>query len=325
MADFWHECFDPAMQVPPKEFERTFCRVCRNQKCERSAGSKDKWVNRMATQVDRLLANPKFADPDDPRYQDIRATDFPSALREAMRLEISDRKNDWTVPSEEDARALAVKMTAQPGRPAAEPEPPVEPPQPVEDDEPLGTVLRSYDIRGGGGEVYKVQLVEMIVGKPTWSCTCKAFQFGRARPCKHVEYAASLPPEDPPEAPEAPAPAPPPAARPPTRFQAEDPPAKPALPTPQAPPPARQERAPRPPNRPFFPTQPNIPMPSGGVMVDGSAPPPPKDRPDTRAPAQRPTATKQVVDPWAVPASKKPANVVPVGGRIVMGGDKEKK
>lgn len=326
MADYWHDCFDPAAKVSPKEFEHLFCRVCRNQECTRSAGSKDRWLNRMTTQVDRLLVNPKFADPNDPQFRDIRATDFPSAVREAMRLEISDRRGDWSVPSEADALDLAVRMTTQPGRPAEVEPPPPDVVPPVEDDEDdeddvaVGTVLRSFDIRGGSGETYKVQLVEKVVGRPEWACTCKAFEFGRARPCKHIDYARTLPAEDPPE-PAAPPPAPPPPVpRPSSRFEA------PAAPPKTAPAPApvpAPAPAPAQPARQFYPSQANIPMPSGGVMIDGSPPPPPKLRPDTRAPSPRTTAT--VADPWAAPPTKKPDNVVPVGGRVVLGATKEKK
>lgn len=323
MADLWGNCFEPGMNMPPKEFERTFCRVCRNQECDRSAGSKLLWVQRMTTQVDRLFENPNFADPNDPRYADIRAVDFPSAMREAMRLEISSRNNDWNVPSDEDASRMVAEMAARVAPNLSKPTPVLEPLPVVDDvdDEVLGQVLRSYDIRGAS-EIYKVTLVERIVGRPDWACTCKAFEFGRARPCKHIEYAMQLPAEPvtaPPQGGTESVPLPPvkpatlPPQKPPKGFQATDAPPPKPVPSPQAAPPPRGATQP---GKPFYPAVPNIPMPTGGVMVDGSAPPPPRARPDVRSPAS------QEADPWAAPAPKKNETVIPVGGRVVLGGKK---
>lgn len=279
MADLWIDCFNPAMNMSPKDFGNTFCRVCKNVACERSAGSKAKWVARVTTQVDRLLTHPNFADPMDPRYQSIRAVDFPSAVRDAMRLEISDRKGDWSIPNEKDAQSLAIQMTAQPTA--------VNPiPKPKDENEVVGNVLRSEDIRGTNGEIYCVRLVETAIGKPEWTCTCKSFQFGRARPCKHIEYVLGSS-------------EPIPSELVPKQFQKEDP----VTYTPTI-------------AQPFYPTQPNIPMPPGGVMVDGSMPPPPQLR------GHKPI--QNVTDPWAVPPTKKEV-IVPVGGRVVFGGQGVKK
>lgn len=314
MSDFWNECFEPQHGVPPKNFEQTFCRVCLNPECVRSAASGTRWVRRMATQAERLLENPQFADPNDPKYRDLRSIDFPSALREAMRLEIATRRGDWSVPTSEDAQQLAAELAARTAPPLAPPEP--EPAPPVVGDEPVGQVLQSYEIRGSTGDVYKVQLVEKVVGLPTWTCTCKAFEFGRARPCKHIEYAQSLSAPDPvPTKPETPAPQPAPpkseqvqaptGSNPsPSRFQGQ------AQPPPTSPPSRRQ----------FLPPMGNIPLPSEGVMVDGSTPPKPAERPDVRAKPTTATPPPEV-DPWAAPVPpKKPSNVVPVGGRVVLGG-----
>jgi len=54
-------------------------------------------------------------------------------------------------------------------------------------------------------------------------------------------------------------------------------------------------------------------MPSGGIMADGTAPPP--------RPAALPPTTP-AADPWALPPDKAPparGTVVPVGGKVVMG------
>lgn len=322
MPDLWNECFNQSMGMTPNEFEQTFCRQCRNPTCDRSAGSGLRWLKRIMTQEERLLNNPKFADPNDPRFKEIRSVEFPSALKEAMKLEISERRGDWTVPTELDTMQLAAEMRSAPlsqivvpPTPAAPPPPSPTPPSTPEveedDDESVGRILRRMDISGSGKNVYQVTLIERIVGRPEWMCTCKAFEFGRARPCKHIEYAMSIPEE-------VEAPKPVPAGPPPARFQAPSPPpaAAKAKEAPKAvqknnPPETKPPTGPR---QPFYPTQPNIPMPSGGIMIDGSAPPPPKDRGPNR-----PNISPQA-DSWAPPPATTKPNVIPVGGRVVMGG-----
>ena len=276
--DLWGECFDSQMGMPPKTFEHTFCRVCINPKCVRSAGSGSSWTKRMSTQRERLFDPSLIADPNDPRFAHLQVVDFPSAVQEAMRLEISDRRNDWSVPTSADVRQLAEEMagglppTTHP-TPEPTPEPKVEAP-----------VLQRHQIRGSKGDVYDVTCVS-VDGKPQWKCTCKAFEFGAGAPCQHIKYASTLPPEDAPEAS-------------PSRFQAGPP--KPAtMPT--------GARA------PVYPTAANIPMPTGGVMVDGSAPPPPAQRQASTQPAD--------FDPWAPPPPK--PKVVPVGGKVTFGGGKK--
>lgn len=99
--DYWDEC-TIGNQMPPKEFEQRFCRVCKNQECHRAGWGESQWVQRMSTQVDRLLDNPNFADPRDPQFRHIREHDFPDLLREAIRIEIVDQRNDWSVPTDID-------------------------------------------------------------------------------------------------------------------------------------------------------------------------------------------------------------------------------
>lgn len=292
MADFWNQCFEPRMKMTPKDFEHTFCRVCRNQECSRSRGSATSWIQRISTQEDRLLLNPKFADPSDPTFSDIRSVDFASAVMEAMRLEVSDRKKDWNVPTEADVVSMASELAPEstqrhPSSPVVTQQHPTAPTGTQEHSQaPASTpkVLQSFSIRGTKGDDYAVTLVEGDRG-PEWRCTCLAWVHGRTRPCKHVEYAAGLLEEEE-EAPVEVTPEPVVQPPPPTRFQ-----------PPQAPP------------RPqFYPPLGNVPAPQGGVMVDGSPPP------RLRVPAA------PVDDPWAVPAPK--PVVVPVGGKVVLGGKK---
>ena len=281
MTDEWNVCFEPKYAMSPNDFERTFCKVCRNQDCTRSRGSETAWLQRISTQVDRLLINPKFADPKDPKFTDIRSVDFPSAVREAMRLEISDRKRDWTVPTEEDANQMAEEMIAKAMQPA-----PAEKPSEKASPE----VIQKFSIRGTKGDDYDVALVKGDKG-PEWTCSCPAFQFGKARPCKHIEYAEGLLEEEEVEA------APPVTTPPPLRFQATPVQATPVPPRPPA-------------KAPYYPPMGNVPMPTGGVMVDGSKPP---------SRVNVPTAPE--IDPWAPPPTK--PTVIPVGGKVVLGGFKK--
>jgi hypothetical protein len=288
--DFWGECFDPAAGMSPNQFTGTFCNRCMNGECGRSAAEGTTWFRRVSTQEDRLLLHPKFADPRDPKFRDVANLDFRSALKEALAIEISDRRGDWAIPTDADiaieaSRVAAGQSMSSPPEPP-EPSTPREPPPAPAD----GIVLR-VTVRGQTAD-YEVTLND----DGAWACSCPAFKFARANPCRHIQQAeADLElgqPEPAPTTPVAPPrPAPAPAFAAPAGFR---PPPSVAAPTPGTP---------RPPMR-------NIPMPSGGIMADGTAPPP-------RAAAPPPAA-----DPWALPPDKTPparGTVVPVGGKVVMG------
>lgn len=291
-TDFWNECFDPAAGMSPNQFTTTFCRVCMNAECERSAADGTSWFKRMSTQEDRLLNNPNFADPRDPRYRDIAHLDFRSALKEAIAIEISERRGDWSVPTDaevaiEASRVAAGQGMSYPAEKTLPPEPEPTPPAPPFDAGD-GIVLR-VTVRGQSGD-YEVTLND----DGAWACSCPAFKFARANPCRHIQQAeADLEGGAPP--PQATAPAPAPAAPVPTPA--------PAAPSGFRPPPVPPGA--RPPLR-------NIPMPSGGLMADGTAPPPKSAAPPTPA-----------ADPWAIPADRAPQAkgtvVVPVGGKVTMG------
>lgn len=284
--DFWAECFDPAVGMPPNQFTSMFCNQCMNQDCSRSAATGTRWFRRVSTQEDRLFINPKFADPNDPNYREIANLDFRSALREALALEISDRRGDWSIPTEAEVALEASRVAAGQGL-SSPPEPLVRPPAPP----PLpvdGIVLR-VTVKGQTAD-YEVTLND----DGAWACSCPAFKFARANPCRHIQQAEAELEQAPQSAVQAPVDAPPPA---PTV-----PPAPPA--------PAAFRPAPPPPPGSRPPLR-NIPMPSGGIMADGTAPP---MRPMAPPPA--------AIDPWAIPADRAPparGTIVPVGGKIVMG------
>ena len=105
--DYFGECFTPVQgKMKTEQFDYNFCRVCKNLECVRAGWAESSWVERMSTQVDRLLDNPNYADPRDPRFNRVREHDFPNLLQEAIRIEIVDQKNDWSIPSQQDVQDM---------------------------------------------------------------------------------------------------------------------------------------------------------------------------------------------------------------------------
>lgn len=95
MADFLTNCMIDMNTTDVAAFTETFCQRCKQPTCERAKWSGDKFSSRVATQADRLL-NPVQVDPSSSRYEHLQ--DFPSMMREAMMLEMSDARGDWEVP-----------------------------------------------------------------------------------------------------------------------------------------------------------------------------------------------------------------------------------
>ena len=86
-------CRDPRLEISISEFEALFCNRCRNQECVRANWGRDLFQKRVLTQEERLL-NPTQGNP--AQYKHL--VDFASRFQEAMRLEVSDRKGDWSIP-----------------------------------------------------------------------------------------------------------------------------------------------------------------------------------------------------------------------------------
>lgn len=147
MNDYLRDCMSDLGERNPQPFKETFCNHCRNTDCVNAKWSQDKFGERVTTQVDRLFKTPRIEQT--PRYAML--VNFIDASREAMRLEISDQRGDWTLP-EESKTSLPLFVAAQPQpqplpehpepEPKPEPEPLVEtttPPLPVKPKEPLPT------------------------------------------------------------------------------------------------------------------------------------------------------------------------------------------
>ena len=275
---FWEECYsgDHRQHGSPEDFRRHFCQRCGNVECLDSAGGKSPWLHRITTQVERLLNNPNLADPDDPRFKHLQSLDFPSMLREAMALEVSSRKGDWEIPTQEDALQLAAEIAG------AAPEGFQE----ATEEGPSIKVLWEGDTHGKGGK-YKIVLAE-FEGQATWSCTCPAFQFQRVGPdgCKHIQEARILY-ESQEEIEDEPV---------------DDPVADPDVQPEHADPEAWHQMR----ERNLVPNRVNTRIPSEGVMTDGSEPLPPPPPVDPWAVVKKDTTQVVPVGGTVTMGGKKP-------------------
>lgn len=89
--DYWNECYD--RETPERDFRATFCNHCRNPECALAGWSKDLFSQRVQAQED-LLFKPKRGMANKP------LSDFGDLMRKAVRLEIADRRGDWSMPEE---------------------------------------------------------------------------------------------------------------------------------------------------------------------------------------------------------------------------------
>ena len=109
--DLFDECYD--RQVSPEDFKQVFCNRCRNPRCTHAGWARDLFGERVHTQVDRLF-NTDQAEPDDPRFSHLQEIEFPSLLRQAVRLNLADQRGDWSIPEEN------VHLAPIAGKPASE-------------------------------------------------------------------------------------------------------------------------------------------------------------------------------------------------------------
>ena len=306
-TDQWNTCFGPDQTEiragqTDQQLTNLFCRVCRNTECTRSMIRNHGWQQRISTQVDRLLVNPKFGSAD--QYgPEIRELNFPSMFREAMRIEIADRKQDWSVPTDQEINSVVDSAVQKTGTAQPVAEKLVQ--SPAQTIQVSTTTTPEYQIEvqsGTAGAPYQVKLTGGV-----WTCTCKAFSVGpkRGTPCKHIQFGQTQ------------------YSEPPDTETRTDP----AI---DLEPVAIQGKV-------FYPSQPNA-GPQRPIMVDGTRPVPPAEQNRTPTVQTRPAPQKQhggfqaappvarpklaIADDWSVPVapvSKKPDNIVPVGGRVVMG------
>lgn len=98
MADLLRECNAGELQTDPKTFRDTWCVRCSRPECNLAGFAKsDPMAARNATWRERFFSTPG-ADLRLPKYAQIARLDFPNLLQKAMKLEVSERRGDWSVP-----------------------------------------------------------------------------------------------------------------------------------------------------------------------------------------------------------------------------------
>lgn len=221
------------------DLRHRFCVICRQPKCGHAKFGDSEWLQRMLTQEERLLNNPRKAPPNDPLWEMVSKMNFEDMMRQAIRMEIADRRGDWQVPdlSSDTLPSLVTSQT---------------PPQPVQVDHRQETLsektskseekVTSVRVRSRtSNKVYTVTLNEEGIAV---SCTCRAGKYDND--CWHRKAAEAqiLQPEER----EAVA----------SRLLKRDPEEE-INPAPQ--PPDQIERV--------LPRAQNIPIPAEGIMVGG--------------------------------------------------------
>ena len=310
LQDLWDSCYSSEHRkvMPPEEFKKTFCDQCMNTTCQNSKGSGTSWAKRILTQEDKLLRNPVFAEPNDPRFERFSEVDFQSVLQEVISIEISEARGDWSIPTKEEiGREAASLLGLAPPvswRPPVqeEPEEPL-PPEKLVDEvshtdlegkpslpdkkpalpeikpeiktKPEEDLEGSWKIIGDSGSVWEVS----VYSGDNWTCGCPVYQHRKIE-CKHILDIQRKLQRSPPQSPVE------------TR---KEPPKEPS------PPPVAL--LPPPGIAPIFKPAggSNTRLPEGGLMIGGG-----------------PAPVAREEDPWGLPPTAPPLNerVIPVGGRV---------
>ena len=310
--DFFEGCNEPGTQwfTPnAQEFQKAFCRICRNEECIRAQGATTPWHHRMENQVEHLLNHPVFSDLATDDHKRLAEQAFDDITAKATRLEIARQNQDWEIPegpTDGLDRVAAAKATedvdaaikalaeakgqkapdlpkpegkAQPSHfsPADEPDPGgPDVPQP---DDPVGVEYETQFPSSDGKTNYRI----VLTTEGVWSCECKGYK--HVRHCKHLDEVKPWYEEHKHD----------------DELEQQVEAAPSPEPTPQVPKTAPPPRRPPPsqPNAAF-----NTPMPGQGVMVGGG------DIPE-RAPSQLPPP---VQDPWA----PRKDTIIQPGATVVM-------
>jgi len=98
MSDYLAGCNSGNLRIDPKTFRQTWCVRCSRADCDLAEFAKnDPMAYRQATWQERFF-DPTQADLSIPKFAMISRLDFPDLLQKAMKLEISERRGDWSVP-----------------------------------------------------------------------------------------------------------------------------------------------------------------------------------------------------------------------------------
>lgn len=109
--DLIGECYnaEAQRQVSPEEFKQLICDHCRQPRCTRAKWGYTHFDQRMETQVDRLLINPKFSDMTLPEHVQIADADWPDIKQKVERLIVSAARGDWAPVEQESAVVVAAE------------------------------------------------------------------------------------------------------------------------------------------------------------------------------------------------------------------------
>lgn len=98
MSDLLRDCNSGSVKTDPKTFRDTWCARCSRKECDLAMfAQSDPMAVRNATWHDKFFGTPE-ADLTLPKFAQIARLDFPNLLQKAMRLEVSERRGDWSVP-----------------------------------------------------------------------------------------------------------------------------------------------------------------------------------------------------------------------------------
>lgn len=99
MADYLRECNSGDIKTDAKTFMQTWCVRCSRKECSLAGFAKnDLLAIRNATWRERFFGEGREADTTIPKFAQIAGLDFPNMIQKAMKLEISERRGDWSVP-----------------------------------------------------------------------------------------------------------------------------------------------------------------------------------------------------------------------------------
>ena len=98
MGDYLRDCNSGTFKIDDRTFHDTWCVRCSKKDCDLAGFIKnDPMAVRQATWREKFF-NPVQADTRIPKFARIAEKDFPDLLRKAVKLEISERRGDWSVP-----------------------------------------------------------------------------------------------------------------------------------------------------------------------------------------------------------------------------------
>jgi len=151
--DLYKECNDKNL-LKEDEFEATFCRVCKNRKCERAGYAKSTWDERIGSQLSRLILNPNLlTNTKGTQWEPL--PDFDSIMQEFRGYEV------WGVPQTEQPKPPLIEV----------PTPETLPPPPPQEELPEITpepVVYTTPPPMPAGQRVRVLNTDMGVGEGLW-------------------------------------------------------------------------------------------------------------------------------------------------------------